>query len=88
MKKLWFKNKSYGYGWTPATPEGWAITAGFVFTVIINIYLYSIEAYDTKVSVFVFLIAIVAFIGIAYYTGEKLQWINTQSPSLEAIDEE
>lgn len=26
MKKLWFKAKRYGWGWTPASWEGWAVT--------------------------------------------------------------
>ncbi len=25
MKKFWFKNKDYGYGWYPASPEGWTV---------------------------------------------------------------
>lgn len=23
--KIWFVNKTYGYGWTPATWEGWLV---------------------------------------------------------------
>jgi hypothetical protein len=26
MQKLWFRAKRYGYGWTPATWQGWAVT--------------------------------------------------------------
>lgn len=26
MKKLWFKAKTYGWGWTPISWEGWVIT--------------------------------------------------------------
>ncbi|MSO92108.1 MAG: hypothetical protein EXQ86_01745 [Rhodospirillales bacterium] len=27
---LWFKAKRYGWGWTPATWQGWAVTIFFV----------------------------------------------------------
>lgn len=28
--KLWFKNKFYGWGWRPASWEGWAVTLAYV----------------------------------------------------------
>lgn len=28
-QKLWFKAKRFGWGWVPATWEGWAVTAGY-----------------------------------------------------------
>jgi hypothetical protein len=34
MKKLWFKNKTYGFGWTPASWEGWLLLAIYVFFII------------------------------------------------------
>lgn len=30
MARAWFRPKTYGYGVTPATWEGWAATAAFV----------------------------------------------------------
>jgi|TARA_B100002003_G_C13913195_1_gene444343 hypothetical protein len=32
--KYWFKPKSYGYGATPTTWEGWAFTAAFIAVVL------------------------------------------------------
>ena len=29
-EKLWFRAKTDGWGWTPATWEGWAIVVGYV----------------------------------------------------------
>lgn len=29
VKTLWFKAKEYGWGWYPASWQGWAVTAGF-----------------------------------------------------------
>lgn len=33
-KKLWFKEKSYGWGWTPATWEGWVVVLLFILAVV------------------------------------------------------
>ena len=30
MAELWFRAKRYGWGWTPATWQGWAVTVLFV----------------------------------------------------------
>jgi hypothetical protein len=27
-RRYWFRPKSFGYGWTPITWEGWAVTLG------------------------------------------------------------
>lgn len=32
-KKLWFKAKTYGWGWTPVTWQGWLILAIYLFCV-------------------------------------------------------
>lgn len=37
MSKYWFKAKKYGWGWTPATIEGW---------ICIGVYLIAITAYS------------------------------------------
>ncbi len=79
MKKYWFKNKSWGIGWVPSSPQGWGILIAFILTVIINIYLYSTGSYDKKVTVFIFIISIVALIGVVFVTGEKLNWNQLQS---------
>ncbi len=33
-KPIWFKAKRYGWGWTPATWQGWLILAAFVAVVV------------------------------------------------------
>ncbi len=33
MEKPWFKRKRYGWGWTPATWQGWLIIAFYVGSV-------------------------------------------------------
>ncbi len=34
MKKFWFKPKTFGYGATPTTWEGWALAAGYMMFVL------------------------------------------------------
>jgi len=33
-KRLWFRNKRYGYGWTPATWEGWMTILLYVMLLV------------------------------------------------------
>lgn len=30
----WFRAKLYGFGWTPAKWQGWAVTVGFMLALI------------------------------------------------------
>jgi hypothetical protein len=30
MEKFWFKAKRYGYGWYPASPEGWTVMLCYI----------------------------------------------------------
>lgn len=30
MKKIWFKRKLYGWGWTPSTWEGWLVIVAYI----------------------------------------------------------
>jgi hypothetical protein len=40
MTAYWFKPKRYGYGATPVTWQGWAVTLGFVFVMVaVSFYL-------------------------------------------------
>jgi hypothetical protein len=33
-KRYWFRKKRFGWGWTPATSEGWIATLGFVAIIV------------------------------------------------------
>lgn len=76
MKTLYFKRKSYGYGWTPATWQGWGIT--IAYAVILIVLGSSVDTNNSRevmlMFVLPFLILTIAFIGIAYKTGEKPRW--------------
>ncbi len=75
--KLWFKRKKYGWGWTPATWQGWLVT--FVY---IGLVLFFSQTIDKKSPprelFFTFIIPVtlltITFIRIAFLKGEKPKW--------------
>jgi hypothetical protein len=74
----WFKAKAYGWGWTPATWQGWLILVVFVALIALNFFRLdagSHSASDTLRPFIIqtFLLAIL-LIGICYATGEKPRW--------------
>ena len=75
MRRLWFKAKRYGWGWTPCTWQGWLILAAFValFTeTFLVVDAHSHSGSDTLIA-FVPLAFFYTFILIliCYRTGEK-----------------
>ncbi|MEK9158141.1 MAG: hypothetical protein AAB638_03100 [Patescibacteria group bacterium] len=76
-QKLWFKRKTYGWGWTPATWQGWMLTVGYI--VLILLFALTIDdGSPLREVVFTFIFPIVlltvTFIRIVYKTGEKPRW--------------
>lgn len=78
--RLWFKAKRFGWGWSPATPEGWAVTALFLAALIgSNVALVRFRPVPPSPGMVAehLLIACVlaaSLIGICYRTGEKPGW--------------
>jgi hypothetical protein len=77
-KPLWFVAKTYGWGWTPATWQGWLITLGFAacYTAVMIIGL---EHARTVKQVWLYAIlpaflVIALLLLICYRTGEKPRW--------------
>lgn len=79
MQKLWFKAKLYGWGWTPCSWEGWAIT--FIVAVSIGMNVAAV-ANTPSLSVqqaFMFSVlptwvTVILLIVICILTGEKPRW--------------
>jgi hypothetical protein len=75
MKKIWFKAKEYGYGWYPATWEGWATGLIFIIAIVIAAVIF-----ETNVEKFLvpYLITVFTLSGllifISYKKGEKPGW--------------
>jgi hypothetical protein len=68
MNSYWFKPREYGYGVTPVTWEGWALTIGTMVVVVMTSMLAPVFAQGRSWGVTAFVIdglAIVAFVLIS-----------------------
>lgn len=82
-EEYWFKRKVFGWGWAPATWQGWATTLIFVGFVIWNAVHLSaraeagIELSQQEMTDFFLRIGIatLALIVIAWKTGESPRWM-------------
>lgn len=76
-KGYWFKRKLYGWGWTPATWQGWLITLIYI-VLILSFALTLDENSSDREAAFTFLLPLIllttTFIYIAYKKGERPRW--------------
>ena len=76
--KLWFRRKSYGWGWTPITWEGWFVTLIIVIIpLIIKFSLKSLECERTTQYFYTYAsipILLMALTLICFRFGEKPKW--------------
>lgn len=73
MDKIWFKAKRIGYGWYPATKEGYIV----VFTYVLLIIAFALQfAYYNNIAIYLIevLISTLILVSIAYLKGEKAHW--------------
>ncbi|OGJ01455.1 hypothetical protein A3G98_00890 [Candidatus Nomurabacteria bacterium RIFCSPLOWO2_12_FULL_37_8] len=75
--KYWFKAKLYGWGWTPATWQGWLVLA--IWLVLVLFFAFAIDEHSpTREIVLTFILPLVlltvTLIRICYKTGEKPRW--------------
>lgn len=77
-KGYWFKRKLFGWGWTPARPQGWLVLAVFIALIVGNfqrIDVVSHSASDTFLNVIPQTILLIfVLLAICYKTGEKPRW--------------
>lgn len=80
-KKLWFKRKLYGWGWTPCTWQGWAVVFSYIlFILIIGLNIEEdIPGNPDSGSNFLvlglpILLLTLSLIIISYKKGEKPRW--------------
>jgi len=70
-KQYWFHRKRYGWGWMPASKEGWAVT---LLAVVLGIlFATRLETNPIQNGIYLFLIA-VALVVVCYVKGEKPRW--------------
>ena len=80
-QKFWFKRKTYGWGWVPATWKGWVVTVLYIVFVIFLILTReeSVPGNPDSGSNFLvfglpFTLITVLFVFIAYKKGESPKW--------------
>ncbi len=78
MQKVWFKAKRYGWGWYPATWQGWLVLAVAIGAIVLNGVLMERMSQSTGETitgsgVFTFLVVIL-LTGVCYLKGEKPRW--------------
>lgn len=75
-KGYWFKRKLYGWGWTPATKQGW------ISTLLYIIFVFGVAVYSEnnpgalsvdKVAASLIL-ATILFLVLVWKTGEPPRW--------------
>lgn len=73
QRPLWFKAKRYGYGWYPASWQGW-----FAMLVWLLFFAGAYVRWDVETQVGPFLADVSASTGalvwLSWYTGEKARW--------------
>lgn len=73
----WFKRKLYGWGWTPARPQGWLVILGYVLSVIaVSFIVDEVSSGMEIVLTFVLPVTLltIILIGICYKMGERPRW--------------
>lgn len=81
-KGYWFKRKLYGWGWTPATWEGWGVIGIYLLFLSWNVGELNAaapagtEPPDAAVWKFLaqVLVSTVLLIGVFWYKGQKPKW--------------
>lgn len=78
-ERYWFKRKLYGWGWTPATWEGWLVIFFFIGLVVWNFFrIDSLErpvADTARVFIPQTLLFVLVLLYICWKTGEPPKWM-------------
>lgn len=77
MEDQWFKAKTYGWGWTPATWQGWLVTAVYAGTIgAAAVFLLRPKPTVAGCIEYVSAIAVasVMFVTVCIRKGAKLGW--------------
>jgi len=74
----WFKRKLYGWGWTPATKEGWAVMVLFIVLIVGNFFRIDHVSHSASDTIRPFILETIflslVLLVITYKTGEKPKW--------------
>ena len=77
-KNYWFKAKNYGWGWYPASWQGWVVLAGFVLASVIVFADIDSNSHSVSDTLLNFLprvlLLLIILVLICFVTGEKPEW--------------
>jgi hypothetical protein len=81
MPKLWFKARSYGWGWTPISVEGWIVVLGSALLILAGAaaFVYRVShGADPRLAIVLFMAWNVlvggCVVAICRMTGQKPRW--------------
>ncbi len=80
MDHLWFRAKTYGWGWFPASIEGWLVLAVFLVGVGADVLIlkHRLAASGTGPAFTVFFAVLAVLLGalfaVCWLTGERPRW--------------
>ena len=81
-RRFWFTAKQYGFGWQPATREGWLVIAAFLalYVPLILVFMSYVKGNldhvpeATAALVTAVLLLLAGLLVICYKTGEPARW--------------
>ncbi len=80
-QELWFKNKRWGYGWSPNTKNGWIVTIAYlaVIYVLAEVFASQGEELDLMFSLLIGFAVVVTtlvlfFVSLRHAPKPKWQW--------------
>ena len=81
VDRLWFRARSFGWGWTPVTVEGWLVLGVFLVGVAVDIAVFTRRLQsggDPRPATVTFLVWLAilsgALVAICWMTGERPRW--------------
>lgn len=86
MTRYWFKRRRFGFGWTPATREGW-LTLGLYLAavlggaIVLGAFTTDPPGWTVAVYLLIVLVLTIVFFAIAISKGPKPKWRWGRHPS-------
>jgi hypothetical protein len=72
-RPLWFKAKRYGYGWYPASWQGWLVMAAWLLVFATASFRWNVETEPMWYVADVALSTVILLV-VTVLTGEKARW--------------
>ncbi len=75
---LWFKAKRYGWGWYPATWQGWLVLTAFIGLIVADAYRIDARSHSVSYTLALWLpdviLLVLVLLVVCWFTGEKPRW--------------